>query len=153
VFANELDFKQQLDRWFDERANVRFHRGLRCRPADRLEEERAAMRPLPSELPDLDTRLVLRVAPDPYVRVDSNDYSLDPRLVGRRVELRVSQRELVAVALETGEEACRHRRCFARHRTITAPEHAQQLRTLRQAPSEPVVEQRPLDRYDRLIPV
>ena len=151
-FAGELDFQDQLDRWFAGRANLRFHRTLRCRPADRLLEELQVMRPLPERLPDVDRRLVTRIAPDPYVRVDGNDYSLDPRLVGRRVELRVSQRELVAVCLDTGELACRHRRSFARHRTITALEHARALRELRGAPAEPEVETRPLARYDALIP-
>ena len=151
-FANELDFQAKLDRWFGERANLRFHRTLRCRPADRLVEELQVMRSLPERMPDLDRRLVTRVAPDPYVRIDSNDYSLDPRLVGRRVELRVSQREILAVALETGELACRHARSFARHRTLTALEHARALRELRDAPAEPQVETRPLERYDRLIP-
>lgn len=150
-FASELDFQDQLDRWFVERANVRFHRTLRCRPLDRLAEELTVMRPLP-ELPDVDRRVVTRIAPDPYVRVDSNDYSLDPRLVGHRVELRVSQCEVIAVALDTGELACRHRRSFARHRTITALEHARALRGLRGAPAEPEVEQRPLASYDALIP-
>ena len=103
-------------------------------------------------MPDVDRRLVTRIAPDPYVRVDSNDYSLDPRLVGRRVELRVSQHEIVAVVLETGELACRHARSFARHRTITAVEHARALRELRGAPAEPEVEIRPLPAYDALIP-
>jgi Mu transposase, C-terminal domain len=92
------------------------------------------------------------VPPDPYVRVDSNDYSLDPRLVGGRVELRVSQREIVAVVLDSGELACRHARSFARHRTITAFEHARALRELRGVPAEPEVEQRPLQVYDALIP-
>jgi transposase len=147
-FANELDFQEQLDRWFAERANVRFHRTLRCRPIDRLAEERTLMRPLPARLPDVDRRLVTRVPPDPGLRVDTNDYSLDPSLVGRRVELRVSQREVLAVALETGELVCRHRRSFARHRTITALEHARALRELRGAPPEPEVETRPLERYD-----
>jgi Integrase core domain len=151
-FASELDFQQQLDRWFDERANVRLHRTLRCRPLDRLAEELTVMRPLPERMPDVDRRLVTRIAPDPYVRVDSNDYSLDPRLVGRRIELRVSQREVLAVALETGELAAQHRRSFARYRTITALEHARALRELRGAPGEPEVEQRPLARYDQLIP-
>ncbi len=151
-FANELDFQEQLDRWFDGRANVRFHRTLRCRPIDRLADELTVMRPLPERMPDVDRRFVTRVSPDPYVRVDSNDYSLDPRLVGRRVELRVSQRELLAVALDTGELACRHSRSFARHRTITALEHARALRELRGAPPEPEVETRPLARYDALIP-
>jgi transposase len=44
-FANELDFADQLERWFDERANLRAHRTLRCRPIDRLGDERAAMGP------------------------------------------------------------------------------------------------------------
>jgi transposase len=151
-FVGELDFQEQLDRWFVERANVRFHRTLRCRPLDRLGEELTLMRTLPERLPDVDRRFVARIAPDPYLRVDSNDYSLDPRLVGRRVELRVSQREVIAVALETGELACRHRRSFAHHRTITALEHARALRELRGAPAEPEVETRPLERYDQLIP-
>jgi transposase len=151
-FANELDYQEQLDRWFRERANLRFHRTLRCRPADRLAEELTLLRALPERGPDVDRRLVTRIAPDPYVRVDSNDYSLDPRLVGRRVELRVSQREILAVALEGGELACRHRRSFARHRTITALEHARALRELRGVPPEPDVEQRPLRVYDALIP-
>jgi transposase len=151
-FANELDFQEQLDRWFDERANLRFHRTLGCRPLDRLVEELSVMRPLPQRLPDVDRRWVTRVPPDPYVRVDSCDYSLDPRLVGRRVELRVSQRQVLAAALESGELACQHLRSFARHRTITALEHARALRGLRGGPAEPEVEQRPLERYDQLIP-
>ena len=109
------------------------------------------MRPLPEREPDLDRRWVVRVAPDPHLRFDTNDYSLDPGLVGRRVEVRVSQREVVAVALDTGELACRHERCFARNRTITALEHARALRERRGQKDEIVVEQRPLEVYDQLI--
>lgn len=151
-FAGELDYQAQLDRWFCERANVRFHRTLRCRPLDRLADELQVMRPLPARPPDTDRRFVTRVPPDPYVRIDTCDYSLDPRLVGRRVELRVSQREVVGVCLDAGELACRHARSFARHRTITALEHARALRALRATPAEPEVEQRPLVHYDALIP-
>jgi hypothetical protein len=93
---------------------------------------------------------VIRVPPDPVLRVDTNDYSLDPGLVGRRVEARVTQREVLAVALDTGELACRHQRSFARHRTIVALDHARALRVGRQ-PAEPAVEVRLLDRYDALI--
>ena len=151
-FLNELHFQDELDRWFCERANVRFHRTLRCRPLDRLAEELEAMRPLPAVMPDVDRRFVTRVPPDPHLRVDTNDYSLDPQLVGRRVDVHVSQREVVAVTLGAGELACRHRRSFARHRTITALEHARALRTLRDLPPEPEVELRPLAQYDALIP-
>jgi transposase len=130
-FVNELDFQDQLDRWFEGRANVRLHRTLRERPVDRLGRE--ALRPLPAAAPDLDRRLVVRVPPQPYVHVDRNDYSLDPRLVGRRVEVRVSQREIVAVALDTGELAAKHRRVFAAHQEITDPAHRETLERQRRA--------------------
>lgn len=151
-FANEIDFAEQLDTWFDTRANVRTHRGLRCRPSDRLPEERAAMALLPGDRPDLDPRIVLRVPPDPYVRVDTCDYSLDPRHVGRRVEVRVGQAKITAVALDTGELAAAHRRSYARHLTIIDPEHLRLLKLGRRPSGEPEVEQRPLARYDALIP-
>jgi transposase len=149
-FANERDFQLQLDGWF-AKANARTHRTLRCRPIDRLLEEREAMSALPSVAPDVDRRWVTRVLPDPYLRVDTNDYSLDPGLVGRRVEVRVSQTAVLAACLDSGELACRHARSFARHRTITALEHARELRSRRGEPPEPVVETRPLARYDELI--
>jgi hypothetical protein len=79
------------------------HKTLRCRPIDRLLEERAVMAPLPERPPETDRRWVLRVPPDPHLRFDTCDYSLDPRLVGRRVEARVSEREVRAVALDSGE--------------------------------------------------
>jgi hypothetical protein len=151
-FLVPLDVQEQLDRWFGERANVRFHRTLRCRPLDRLAEEHALLRPLPARLPDVERRFVTRVPPDPYVRIDTCDYSLEPRLVGRRVEVRVSQREVLAACLDTGELACLHQRSFARHRTLTALEHARTLRQLRGQRAEPEVETRPLARYDALIP-
>ena len=153
VFANELDCQLQLDDWFDTRANPRMHKTLRARPSDRLREERNEMAPLPATAPDVDRRWVLRVAPDPYLRFDTCDYSLQPRLVGRRVEVRVSEREVSAVALDTGELACRHPRSFAKHRTITALEHARTLKTQRdeRRDRQPAVEVWPLARYDALI--
>ena len=110
------------------------------------------MRPLPERQPATDRRWMVRVARDPHVRFDTNDYSLDPNLVGRRVEVRATQREITAVVRDTGELAGRHERSFAKHRTITALEHARALRERRgERGDEVVVEQRPLERYDRLI--
>jgi transposase len=150
-FANELDYQLQLDAWF-QKANARTHKTLRARPIDRLLEEREVMGALPGRAPDVDRRRVVRVAPDPFLRIDTNDYSLDPGLVGRRVEVRVGQREIVAVALDTGELACRHDRSFAKHRTIVALEHARVLRAHQREPqNRGDVEVRPLSIYDALI--
>jgi transposase len=154
TFANELDFQHQLDSWFETRANGRQHKTLRCRPIDRLIEERLVMAPLPASGPDVDRRWTLRVPPDPHLRFDTCDYSLAPALVGRRVEVRISEREVLAIALDTGELACHHPRSFARHRTITALEHARALkdqRLERQGRREPEVEVRSLAVYDQLI--
>jgi transposase len=125
-FANPLDFQLQLDGWCD-RVNGRVHRTVRAVPAGRLAEERTRMRPLPETLPDCDRRLVVRVPQQPYLRVDRNDYSIDPAFAGRRVEVRVSQSEVVAVVLDTGELACRHPRSFAGGLTVTDAAHQTEL--------------------------
>jgi transposase len=154
VFANHLDFQDRLDAW-TEKANGRVHRTIRAVPAKRLAEEQTRMRPLPVRMPDLDRRQVLRVAAQPFVRVDRNDYSIDPQFAGRRVEVRVSQTEITAVVLDTGELGARHRRVFAGGLTITEPEHQTLLerqREKRRQRHQVEVEIRPLSRYDRLIP-
>jgi transposase len=152
--ANPLDFQLQLDGWCD-RANQRVHRTIRAVPAERLVQEHMRMRPLPERLPDTERRLVVRVPQQPYLRVDRNDYSIDPTFAGRRVEVRVSQAAVSAVVLDTGEFACRHRRCFAGGLTITDPAHQTELdrqRAKRRQRHEVDVEIRPLARYDALIP-
>lgn len=149
-FANELDFQDQLDAWF-AKANTRMHRTIRARPIDRLTEEHRVMAPLPGVMPDTARRWTMRVPPDPHLRLDTNDYSLHPAFVGRRVEVCADQQQVTAVVLDTGEVACQHARVFARHRTITDLAHARALKTGRGASAEAPVEVRPLSRYDALI--
>lgn len=153
VFANHLDFQDRLDAWA-EKANRRVHRTTRAVPAERLVTEKAGMRALPASMPDTDRRHVLRVPAQPLVRVDRNDYSIDPAFAGRRVEVCVSQTEITAVVLDTGEPACRHRRVFAGGLTISDPAHQTALerqRAERRRRDEIDVEIRPLARYDELI--
>jgi len=154
TFANATDFQLQLDGWCD-RVNRRVHRTTREIPVERLAEERVRMRPLPDRLSDLDRRQVVRVPQQPYVRVDRNDYSIDPAFAGRRVEVRVTQAEVIAAVLDTGELACRHQRVFAGGLTFTHPAHQTELerqRARRRQRHEVDVEIRPLSRYDAVIP-
>jgi transposase len=149
-FANELDFQLQLDAWCDK-VNSRVHRTTRAVVAERLAEEHELMRPLPELMPDPDRRFVVRVPAQPYLRFDRNDYSLDPRLAGRRVEVRISQSEVTAAALDSGELAARHRRVFAGGLCFTDPAHQaalDELRSERRRPTDLDVELRPLSRYD-----
>jgi Mu transposase, C-terminal domain len=153
-FANPLDFQLQLDAWCD-RVNERVHRTVRAVPAQRLVAEHERMRPLADPMPGCDRRMVMRVPQQPFVRVDRNDYSIDPLFAGRRVEVRVSQTEITAVVLDTGELACRHRRVFAGGLTLVDPAHQTELerqRARRRQRHEVEVEIRPLSRYDELIP-
>jgi transposase len=153
-FADEHDFQLQLDGWC-EGINARVHRTTRAVVAKRLAEERQRMRPLPASLPDTDRRFVMRVPAQPYLRFDRNDYSLDPRLVGRRIEVRAAQTQITAVCLDTGELAARHARVFAGGLTFTDSAHQaalEKLRGERRRRTEPDVELRPLARYDQLIP-
>jgi hypothetical protein len=151
-FANHLDFQDQLDRWA-EKANGRAHRTIRGVPAERLATERA-LRPFGRVRVDTDRRWVTRVPQQPLIRVDRNDYSLDPRFAGRRVEVRVSQTEVTARVLDTGEQAARHKRIFAGSQTIIDPAHQSELhsqRARRRQRHEVDVEERPLSVYDALI--
>ena len=152
--ASPDHYQAELDAW-NERVDRRLHRGIRAVPAERLAAERERMRPLPERMPETDRRFTVRVPQQPYLRFDTNDYSLDPRFAGRRVEVRVSQREIAAVALGGGELAARHRRAFPKHLTITDPAHQaalDQLRGNRRRGPDVEVERRSLDRYDALIP-
>jgi transposase len=152
-FANHVDFQEQLDAW-SEKANSRQHRTIRGVPAQRLAQERERSR-LGEVSLDTDRRRVVRVPAQPLVRVDRNDYSIDPRFAGRRVEVRVSQAEIMATVLDTGEVAARHARVFAGHQTIIDPAHQDELERLRERRrgrrQDVLVEQRPLSVYDQLI--
>ncbi len=153
-FASPEHFQSELDAWF-EKANRRLHRGIRAVPAERLAEEVRRMRALPEAMPDTDRRFVMRVPQQPYLRFDTNDYSLDPRAAGRRVEVRVTQRKLTAIELNTGAVVASHRRSFAKHLTFTDPAHQQlldHLRGARRRGPDVEVELRSLARYDELIP-
>jgi transposase len=154
-FANHLDYQDQFDAWA-AKANGRVHRTTQAVPADRLAQETKRMRVLPSRMPDCDRREVMRVPAQPLVRVDRNDYSIDPSFAGRRVEVRVSQTEVTAVVMDTGELAARHPRRFAGGLTLVDPAHQSELERQRarrrQLRNQVEVETRPLSRYDALIP-
>ena len=153
-FAGPEHYQQELDTW-ERRVAERLLRTIRARPAERLITERESMRALPEAMPETERRFVMRIPPQPYLRFDTNDYSLDPRLAGRRVEVRIGQRQISATALDTGAVAARHRRSFAKHLTFTDPEHQaalDALRGTRRRGPEVEVELRPLARYDALIP-
>ena len=119
-FSSPQDFNAQLAVWL-RRANNRMHSTLRCRPNDRIVEDRAAMMSLPPVLPDPAWQETKRLGRDHWVRVGTCDYSVHPRVIGRRVEVRMDLDEVVVTC--AGDEVARHPRSWAKHRTITDPAH------------------------------
>jgi transposase len=153
-FGSPAEFNLQLEKWL-VRANTRQHRRLGCRPVDRWEADRAAMVVLPPVAPVAGWRLATRLPRDHYVRVDSNDYSVHPAAVGRRVEV-IADLDAVRVNCAGQMVAC-HPRCWADHQTITDPDHARAAEMMRQArhlaghrPADTPVQHRDLADYDRL---
>jgi transposase len=155
-FESPDDFNAQLAAWL-VKANGRMHEGIRARPADRLWEDRGAMLALPPLAPPFGLRFGQRLGRDHYVRVDTNDYSVHPQVIGRRVEV-AADLEWVTVTC-AGMEVARHRRSWATHRTFTAVEHARARAELRAAardqavlsgPAGVEVEERDLAVYDSL---
>jgi hypothetical protein len=72
-------------------------------------------------LADPALRFATRNAQDHHVRIDTCDYSVHPRAIGRRVEVRVDLDSVVATMGR--DEVARHPRSLAKHRTLTDPAH------------------------------
>jgi transposase len=156
VFASPADFNAQLAGWVTT-VNGRYRRHLECAPADRIAADRAAMIALPPVTPVTGWRLAARLPRDHYVRLDANDYSVDPSVIGRRVEVAADLARVRAFC--DGRLVADHERAWARHQTLTDPAHQAAARALRQAhralaavgrPAPAEVEQRDLAVYDAL---
>jgi len=133
--------------------NTRPRRALGCSPAERITADRAAMLTLPPVAPATGWRSSARLARDHYVRLDSNDYSVHPAVIGRRIEV-LADLARVRVLCD-GNIVADHERIWAWHQTLSDAGHVAAARVMRRervAVLRPVpgleVEQRPLADYD-----
>ena len=152
TFTGPGDFNAQLEQWLAV-VNGRTRRALGCAPTARITADRAAMLTLPPVAPAVGWRTSTRLPRDHYIRIDSNDYSVHPAVIGRRIEIIVDLHRVQAVC--EGRLVADHERIWAWHQSIHDPTHvaaAKVMRTqrvglLRPVP-EPEVEQRSLADYD-----
>jgi transposase len=151
-FAGPADFNAQLRQWLAV-ANTRIRRALGCAPADRVTADRAAMLALPPVAPATGWRSFTRLARDHYIRLDSNDYSVHPAVIGRRIEIAAGL-DRVRVLCE-GRVVAGHERIWARHQSVSDPAHVEAARLLRREritivrpPAEADVQIRALSDYD-----
>jgi transposase len=156
-FASPADFNAQFFGWVAG-SNRRTMRALACRPADRVVVDTAAMLPLPPVAPVTGWAFSTRLPRDHYVRLDGNDYSIHPAVIGRRIQVRADLEQVVATC--DGQVVAIHDRSWARHQTFTDPAHAAAAALLRRAHLQirrPLdldeVQQRDLSVYDTLTEV
>ena len=106
-------------------------RVLGCSPSDRITADKAAMMPLPPVPPAVGWVNRVRLGRDYYVRIDSNDYSVDPGVIGRFVDVTA---DLTRVEVRhEGRLVAAHDRVWARGMTITDPAHQRIAHDLRHA--------------------
>jgi transposase len=129
-FVSPADFNAQLGDWLAQ-ANTRTVRSIQGRPVDLLEVDYRSMLTLPPIAPSVGLTQRVRLGRDYYVRVDTVDYSVDPRFIGRFVDVTASLTEVSAVC--DGQAAARHTRSWAKHGVVTDPQHQATAATMRQA--------------------
>jgi len=127
-FTGPADFNDQLAHWLP-RANARTVRAIGGRPMDLLDADYRAMTRLPVTAPNTGIELRIRLARDYYVRVDSCDYSVDPRVIGRFVDIRAGAHTVIVTC--DGQVVADHVRSWARQAVITDPQHVATARQLR----------------------
>jgi transposase len=153
TFTGPSDFNAQLSGWLGL-VNTRRRRVLGCAPTDRIAADLERMLPLPPVAPATGWRVSTRLARDHYVRLDGNDYSVDPAVIGRRVEVGADLHRMRAAC--DGRLVADHERAWAKHQTISSDEHvaaaralrAEHVGLLRPAPPADQVEIRRLSDYD-----
>ena len=130
TFTCGTDFNTQLTGWLPA-ANTRLVRATGARPVDLIAADRAAMGVLPPIAPVTGTRARVRLGRDYYVRAAGNDYSVDPSVIGRFVEV-VAGLERVVVTC-AGDVVADHARSWASRQVITDPVHVAVAAGLRTA--------------------
>jgi len=133
-FRSPGEFNAQFTDWL-VRANARVVRTLGQRPCDRLDADLAAMLPLPPVPLHLGWRNRIRLGRDYYVRLDTNDYSVDPSVIGRLIDVTADLDHLRVRA--EGRAVADHRRLWARGVTITDPVHVEIAAMLRKQFQKP----------------
>jgi transposase len=152
TFTGPDDFNAQLQGWLDV-VNQRRRRALGCAPIERVAADKAQMLALPPVAPATGWRSSGRLPRDFYVRIDANDYSVHPSVIGRRIEVHADLGRVRAYC--DGTVVADHARAWAKHQSFTLPEHDAAAKALRRdriglvrpAP-EPEVEIRRLGDYD-----
>jgi len=130
TFTDPADYNTQLAGWLPK-ANSRLLRRTGCQPGVRVVTDTAAMGVLPPVAPAVGTSMRVRLGRDYYVRIAGNDYSVNPTVIGRFVDVHAGLTQVVVSC--AGTVVGTHVRCWASRQTITDPTHVEVAAGLRTA--------------------
>jgi transposase len=126
TFADIDDLRAQFEVWRSQTAHRR-----RCPQddtltvAEALDAERSAFVALPEHPLDACDVRPAHPKKQPYVRYDTNRYSVPPDCVGRALTIVATETEIRVE--RDGEEVARHRRSWSKKQTIDDPTHLSAL--------------------------
>ena len=127
TFESLADLNDQLRAWCEKKTH-RFIRTIQARPIDLYQTERLRLKSLPAYIPEVYALHQRLVDLEGYVHLHTNCYSVSPKLIGRRLEVRETKDR---VKLFDGpRRVAEHQRQLegARVRS-TLPEHCPKGRT------------------------
>jgi len=130
TFGSPGDFNAQLADWLPA-ANRRKVRSLGARPVDLFDQDRVAMLPVPPLPPTLGHRSRVRLGRDYFVRIAGSDYSVDPVMIGRMVDV-VASLDTVTITGD-GRRVGDHVRAWLSASTVIDPAHVASAARLRDA--------------------
>lgn len=127
TFGDVADLNTQVADWVSRRAHTR------CHPTDAdrrtvvevLEQERPRLLPLPEHRPNTDRVETLRSGKQPYLRFDSNDYSIPHELVREPLTLRAS--ETSVRVFKADQLVVEHARSYGKRQTVELVAHLDAL--------------------------
>ena len=125
-FTDIDDLNRQALQWsLDVSAHRRWPDDDKKRVYEQFEAERLKLRALPPTPFECWQRLPVKVGRTPWVRFDSNDYSVPARCVRREVLVLADHQRVRIVA--DGDLVADHARSYGRRDTVSNPEHLEQV--------------------------
>lgn len=142
-FESWAHLNQLAEQWLKDEADQRVHGTLKEVVAERFEEERPTLKPLPQTRYDTSYFEYRQAAWDGYIEVRGNRYSIPSMLAGQAVRIRIGLDDSLRVYDQAGSLAASHQLVKASAGWQTIAEHHSSLWQ-----STVKVEQRPLDAYE-----
>lgn len=150
-FASFAELEARLANWMQQ-SDQRIHGTTHQKPAERFEQERSLLRPLPNPLLRVRVEMIRRrVGNDAFVNLNTVRYSVPSQYVGSWVSIQVDETSVVVYHHQTC--IATHPICKEPHELVIQAEHHQALYTKKVAmiPIEesPCIHPSPLEKMGR----